>query len=116
MSSHDDLSQLMPSLYSRVKLTDSADETAELMQYASRPRVPNNVNVNSPALSSKLQSQQLVVTMPPVPQLPSPQHRLFEAMGSGRVVTRRGFNLQLRCSFWFVCFACVLACCLACLL
>ena len=109
MSSHDDLSQLMPSLYSRVKLTHSADETAELMQYASLPRVPNNLNLNSPALSSKLQCQQLNVTMAPEPQLPLAQHRLFEAKGSGRIVARRGFNLQLRCTFWFVCFACLLA-------
>lgn len=91
MAEQDDLSQLMPTLYSRVRLTSVSDETANLAQYRA---VQHTLAVPSPGVvqthAGKLNTQ-LEVTTRPQPMLDT---RLVR--GTGRVVARRGFDLQLR--------------------
>ena len=90
MAEQDDLSQLMPTLYSRVRLTSVSDETANLAQYKAVQyalAVPSSGVVQTQA--GKLNTQ-LEATRPQ----PLLDARL--ARGTGRVVARRGFDLQLR--------------------
>lgn len=100
MSCNDDLSQLMPSLYSRVKLTLSADDTAELVQYQEQQQT-NSQQTDVPATSNMLEPYAVLARGIAVPEQVGGQQSLTQsghkhAKGTGRTVARRPFDLQLR--------------------
>ena len=91
MAEQDELSQLMPTLYSKVRLTSVSDETANLAQYKAVQyplAVPSSGVVQTQAgkLNTQLEA----------PTRPQPLLDTRLARGTGRVVARRGFDLQLR--------------------
>ena len=102
MSCQDDLSQLMPSLYSRVKLTYGSDNTADLSRYANkRPVLDGIVSEVYPASTEQqhlpeptAEQQRLQNTFCINPRAHQEPMRL---KGTGRAVTHRAFHLELRC-------------------
>ncbi len=96
MSYQDDLSQLMPSLYSKVKLAYGSDSTADLAQYADNHALPLLI---SPAAEQNCQpygpigAEQL---QPVLNMKPRVQQGLSQRPGTGRTVAHRAFDLMLR--------------------
>ena len=102
MSYQDDLSQLMPSLYSKVKLAYGSDNTADLAQYASNHALPaSSALLISPAAEQNCQpygpvgAEQLPL-QPALNMKPRVQQGLSQRLGTGRTVAHRAFDLMLR--------------------
>ena len=112
MSYQDDLSQLMPSLYSKVKLAYGSDSTADLAQYANNHALPassallispaaeQNCQPYGPTGAEQLPLQPVLNMKPRVQQGLSQRHK-----GTGRTVAHRAFDLMLRydCNPYRVC-------------
>ena len=102
MSYQDDLSQLMPSLYSKVKLAYGSDSTADLAQYANNHALPaSSVLLINPAVEQNCQpygpvgAEQLPL-QPALDIKPRGQQGLSQRLGTGRAVAHRAFDLMLR--------------------
>lgn len=102
MSYHDDLSQLMPSLYSKVKLAYGSDSTGDLAQYANNHALPaSSALLISPAADQHCQpygptgAEQLPL-QPVLDMKPRVQQGLSQKLGTGRTVAHRAFDLVLR--------------------
>lgn len=93
MAEQDDLSQLMPTLYSRIRLTSTSDESAGLALYAAARQ-------GLAATASAADRKDIQNGMPHEQSqvVPQPRHRpeTKHGRGTGRVVAPRGFDLQLR--------------------
>ena len=102
MSCQDDLSQLMPTLYSQVRLAGNSDSTANLRGYAKEHQL---VGSPSPVLlglavplhcqqpQEQLQQQQ---SYPTLQRHTEHQQDMAQRQGTGRRVAHRAFHLELR--------------------
>ena len=102
MSYQDELSQLMPSLYSKVQLAYGSDNTADLAQYANNHAIPvSSALLISPAAEQNCQpcgptgAEQLPL-QPVLNMKPRIQQGLSQRLGTGRTVAHRAFDLMLR--------------------
>jgi len=102
MSYQDDLSQLMPSLYSKVKLAYGSDSTADLAQYANNHALPaSSALLISPTAEQNCQpygpfrAEQLPL-QPVLYIKPRVQQGVSQRLGTGRTVAHRAFDLMLR--------------------
>lgn len=103
MSCQDDLSQLMPSLYSRVKLAYGSDRTADLVQYTTdRASLVNDFNGVLPSSDEpRLDCEGVVTEQQQLQPLLYINRRLQQGAqrkGTGRAVAHRAFHLELRCN------------------
>lgn len=92
----------MPSLYSQVKLADGSDNTADLRQYASE-QAQREASPSFALCDSRKQTQPrgpiVAENLPLQPILcvnAMTSQGLMPRQGTGRAVTHRGFDLQLR--------------------
>lgn len=98
MSCQDDLSQLMPTLYSKVRLAVNSDSTANLLQYSKDYQLmgsPSPVPASSLIPSPGVQQQQQVEQQQQQNHAARQQDRT-QMQGTGRVIAQRSFNLELR--------------------
>ena len=108
MSYQDDLSQLMPTIYSQVRLAANSDSTANILQYAKDyqlmgspfPTLPSSL---APSLSQQQQEQheqeehqQQKQKQTTLQQHTRKQQGMTQTLGTGRMVACRPFNLELR--------------------
>lgn len=102
MSCQDDLSQLMPTLYSKVRLAANSDSTANLLQYAKDYQLmgsPSPVPASSLIPSPGVQQQQQQLEQQnhaALHQYTQRQQDRTQMQGNGRVIAHRSFNLELR--------------------
>ncbi|KAL3142808.1 hypothetical protein ABBQ38_003107 [Trebouxia sp. C0009 RCD-2024] len=108
MSCQDDLSQLMPTLYSQVRLAVNSDSTANLRAYAEEhqlmgslsPVLPGSavpLHCQQPQEQLQLQQQQQQ-SYPVLQRHTQRQQDITQRQGMGRRVARRAFHLELRFS------------------
>ena len=93
MAEHDDLSQLMPTLYSRIRLSSATEETSNLAQYARAQQALT-------ARVAPVSSRQAADGMPQPKALMAIKPRALAASeatrGTGRIISHRKFDLQMR--------------------
>ena len=103
MSFQDELCQLMPSLYSKVKLGNGSENTLDLAQYAHNDaRLRETASVI--CLGSNTQPHSVVARqqqqLQPVRRMnPKVQQGLVPRKGTGRPVAHRAFQLEMRYHF-----------------
>ena len=104
MSCQDDLSQLMPTLYSKVGLAVHPDSTANLLQYAKDYQLmgsPSSAPASSLIPPTGVQQQQQLgqehqQNQAALQQYTQRQQDRTQMQGTGRVIAHRSFNLELR--------------------
>lgn len=99
MAEQDDLSQLMPVLYSKVKLTTTSDETAGLAMYTAAHNAlaaPHVLVAPAVALVQSETLNHMPSQMLEAVRRPSGLIEAKLSKGTGRPVGRRGFDLCFR--------------------
>ena len=99
MVEHDDLSQLMPTLYSRIRLSSATEETANLAQYA---RVQHALSAPGGLVISKQAADGLLQKQPLLANNTRGLLKSESGRGTGRTVSLRRFDLHMRSASYLV--------------